>query len=347
MLPTTCGVLMTVGLFICCFSLACGIYIAYKGISSLYHHQSKDMNVFFKILFLCSISTYLLCIVSFTFALSLLCYDKPLYDTLSRIAAFIYTCMILPLLLVTFTARLHCTFQHTIYKLNPNILRLICCTIAFITICNAGYVAISLDYYTFSRNESLYRTALRMFLISVVFYLILSCAVVAIFIKKLKQLITAHNSYEKLPLRKNSIRSIRISHHQLRLIALVSKYLIIAGFAFTSTFIAVLSIIFLQSTYDTVLVAPSIIRFLAIIDAAINMICLYLQFDFALNDYKYLCSSCDKLCKNRLKNKAEKKLSVNLSNMECVIANSVHVVVPSNSTQMSSLTTSSISSSLK
>lgn len=302
-MPSLCMTLWIFTLFIGFIGSSLGIYIAYKGIYALYH-KTVNMNTLFKLLFISSIVAYLACLIFAVSSNSFICTDISLYNSISRAAVFIYYCVLLPLLLITFTARLHYTFRTTIYRMNTNLMRCFYIIIALITVGNAAYFVISVDFYNYSNNDILYQIGLILYFTSFVFFLILSIILVLTFVSKLNELIL---------IQRRSIFSneaIHLTAQQTNLIGLVSKYIIIACFVFSTTVIFTCAILYMGSTatFNT-FVGLAVFRFIGFIDIMCNILGLYLQFNFAAVDYRRFCGFCDAICKKRLNVVTETKIN--------------------------------------
>lgn len=287
------------GSIIICIGAFIGIYIAYKLISALSSQSIKIL--FYKIVFTSSIISYLL-IVTCTFSATIFtCIDWELYWSISRGAQFFYFCMLLPLLLMIFTARLHFTFKHTAYEISPYIIHCFAAVIVIIMICNLVYFYISIDF-VFLDNNYLYFIGRLLILCSFVLYFILAVILVAIFIRQLNGLIFDQRSSVM------DVTKLHLSPRQSKLIAMVSKYAVISCFAFAINFLLTMVVMCMALSFNSFIFSV-IVHQIEFVDAVCNIICLYLQFNFASDDYRHVCGFCHNLCKKRLRKNMTRQMS--------------------------------------
>lgn len=314
---STCHILTYSSIIICIVGLAVGIYIAYKGISSLYS-ISNDMTINFKFMFLSSILSYMACLIFSTVSSFFLCANNATFHVLLRCAIFSYYCILIPILLLTFIARLQFTFDETIYKIKRNIFVFFYVLVIFIALCNVTYVVISTDFYVFSNNYRLYVLGIYIFAIGLTVYFTLAIILVSIFISKLSQLLInrkqsisskRRNAFEDI------IENVEMPETQSAfLISFVSKYLILSVFSFSTTFIVIVGLALSQYLLQDSFIATVIFRSFGLLDIVCNFVCLYLQFVFAANDYYFVCMCCDRMCRRLLVHKAIQKMVIDVKN---------------------------------
>lgn len=305
---STCSKVTLSGQILCSFCLIIGIYISWKGLSAIYH-KTIGMTLFLKFLFISSTIAYFLCVTCALCSISLLCHSTSLYNIMFRGSVFSYYCLLLPLLLITFTARVHLTFNNSIYQITPYVLKTFYATIIVIIICNLTYFYISIDFYALSQNSDLYTIGLRLILCSLALYFMLAFILVAIFLQKLNQLIIAGAQ-------RSSIIEFGdgyggndecngLSPQQLELISCVAKYLVISICAFSTTFVMICSVLILSPRMQQSFLAVTIVRTVTLFDIVCNFVCLYLQFSVGSVDYYLMCGICDRRCKKRLNEKTK------------------------------------------
>lgn len=286
---SACDSTKVVGLLLSAIGLAIGIYIGFKGFLALHYHQSTNMTMFYKMMFLFSIISYLACIICGIFGSILVCVTHSLLvDLLVTVAIFCYYCVMLPVMLFTFTARLQFSFDKTVLRTNRKLLGFIYITNALITIGNLTYVAMASYYYLSGSHHNVLLIAFRIFLISLIGYIIVSTVLMGTFIRKLSQLMgmSADGQVEE----KNQ-----------KLITIVARYLVVASFSFLSTLLVIMMLAFYGLLFDSsTYIWLSITRFIGYVDVMCNMVCLYVQFAFAADDYRRICGCCDYLCKKML-----------------------------------------------
>lgn len=310
---STClGIQISSGLYFT-FSLFVLVYVTWKGLSGLYHPQST-MTLLFKVLFVLIICVAWVGSIAYVIYMSFaICVNEYLFNVASTISGFLYFTVVLPLLLITLTARLHYTFRLTVYKLKTCSLRFIIIGISFIIFCNCAFFVLYIDFYFFSKSEALFKYGQNLISLALMMYLILSCTVVAMFIRRLNELIMNRSRNPELS---NSSRSISISRAssdpalsqpQKQLAKVVAKYLVVSFFAFGTSFITIIGLVILSSSPDTTIVLI-FFRYIAYGDGVCNMICLYLQFGFAVDDYYRVCGICDRFIQNVIINKTKRTI---------------------------------------
>lgn len=311
---TTCiAVELTSGL-LGLFTILLLYLITRKGMSSL-TQQSSTMIKFFKIVLVCYFCQSWLSTIIFFFAMSIaLCLNTILFYVCLTIVVFIYFCIGLPLILITFVGRLHFTFNQSLYKTNESLLKTFCVVIFFIIVFNILYfVSLLIDWFIID-HEIIVISGLVLFIFSMVAYLVLSITLIFMFITKLKLLLlsrklTFHNRMN------GNGAEIGISREQQELIVYVSKYTVISCFAFGSTFLMIVSLIVAVLISDSY-IALTVFRFVACVDGVCNIICMYLQFPFASGNYYYVCGVCDGFCRRRLEWNTRRVLVGQISDVE-------------------------------
>lgn len=306
----SCCTLSAIGLVI-------GLYILWKGISNTVIQQSKIL-IFFKRIFFISIIAYLLLILCYILYSTSFdaCYSGKFSTTLIICGAFFYHCLSLPSLLITLVGRLHYVFDQTVFRTNPHVLRTLCVMIAINISISVAMIIFAIYFrliYKFV-DQKTYFNILEIFAGSVMLlYFLLSVIMIAIFIRKLNQLILlpqARNS-------KDQRKSIHLTQHQSKLVSQVSKYVVIFLFAFSTTFLKTI----LMAMFAISKVAYDVNFFFAGIDAICNIMCVYLQFSFASDDYSFVCGCCDRYIKKRFRRRTKLILYEKRLKIEVIVEN--------------------------
>lgn len=319
---STCGSVKLASSLLSATALSIGIYIAWKGFLAIYYHKSTEMNRFFKFMYLSAIISYLSCTICSVFGSILVCFSTDLWINIFVTAGvFSYYCVMLPVMLVTFTARLQYSFDKTILRTNRVLLGFIYITTAFIALGNLTYVVVSVEFYTAeSQNHDLYLLSLRIFLLSLVGYIIVSIILVITFIRKLSKLMKT-SIYKQS--HSDIIESKLNQENNSKLITVVARYLVVTSFSFLTTLLVILMLGLYGVLFDsTTYVGLSISRFIGFTDVMCNMVCLYVQFAFAAVDYRRFCGCCDFLCKKMLSNSKSNKTNRSLMELSSMSSGS-------------------------
>lgn len=290
----TCLVLLVFAICLCSIALLIGICICRKSITHVY--KSDIMLPLFKNLYLSSTLAYFFYIICLSISLAFINRHTALYNYIGHLATFAYYCLMLPLLMITFTARLHNTFQGTFYHVNKYFMFMIYFVIAIIIALNFAFALLSIYSQTISTSHiNLHLIFRGLLLISFILYVVFSYALMVVFVSKLKQLIIKQTNFHGRSIMTCTQKeiSIELSLHQTLLISQATKNIVLSLFVFGSTALVAILTFIEESLPIDLFLAISIFRMMTLVDAICNFICMYLQFAFASDDYRSVCRVCN------------------------------------------------------
>eukprot|EP01084_Bolivina_argentea_P249328 417325_1 len=257
----------------------------------------EQLNKTIKYLFYTSIlATFTRCICSMVAHMACIC---------DIIILFVYFLLLLSLL-GTLLVRLKVTFDNSVYELSPQkmimflilyILTAICFSISVIY-----YVLAHIETYAKGYFSMHYVHTMILGAVALIFYVFTGAFAVAEFSKKLLTL---------TKLRANTSRNVnannKLNEKQHQLINQIAKYNALFSVA-ACTSLTVSIVVFLFAVFITVndrsLWVTAVVQSISNIDCAVNVICLWLQYQIAAKYYDKYCICVDKCWKEIFKSRA-------------------------------------------
>jgi len=197
--------------------------------------------------------------------------------------------------------RLHSTFDDTAYRTTPTARYL------FIFILGTEFVltfAVSVVYILYLEDtvdgddadetvSNIGKAGLTLFLI---LFFVGSAMAVAFFVNNLSELAESRSiSLRNLAVAEDDVA---LDKSQQKLSDLAARYLLLFGFATTSTILC----------FALTFVEYNVFATFFVIDHCINLICLYLQFAFAQKEYNALCGCLDRKCREMMTKRTRRSI---------------------------------------
>ena len=190
-------------------------------------------------------------------------------------------------LLVTLILRLYVTFKGSIFRMKSHIICLFTVILVSWTIAFTLFTVAIIIF--FEGNESGYTLSVYSFCIALLLYFVGSALAVRVFSRKLSKLA---RMVKKTPRSKSKpydlSRLPSLNEHQVRMLNVSAKYILLFLFAVFSTISSCVSMFILSMEMSGLFIS---------LDFCINLFCLYLQFNFATEHYEVCCRCMDTRCR--------------------------------------------------
>lgn len=205
-------------------------------------------------------------------------------------------------LLATLILRLHITFRDSMFKMSKN--RIVIFAFIFIvlfisSIVHVVSVAVVYDGYEGIGWSERWILSLSASFVSLLFYVIGSILAVTYFIGNLSKLAKMQSNSERVV--SADAESISLNARQIKLLTLAAKFIVLFLVAIISTIFAVILISAVSWKMAGLFYSW---------DLCLNLVCLYLQFSFADEQYRKYCRRLDTRCRAMVLTRSKKAIHI-------------------------------------